>query len=115
MHFAFVMVATMAILGVHPAWAHSKLQSLSASRSDGRVQFRLRFSAPIEVAFSRFSVSAENTKRTPIPLRADAGSARETELWLHGPALTPGLYRFQGAVLSADGHRQQEIRSIEVR
>ena len=97
------------------SWAHSKLRSLEISRTGEHSTIELEFSAPIEIAFSRFSLKVESSEQAAINLPVPKNAKRVKTLELNGPKLEPGRYTFLWTILSADGHRQEESRKIEVK
>lgn len=97
------------------SWAHSKLRSLEISCTGEHSTIKLEFSAPVEIAFSRFSLKAERSAHDAINLQALTEVNRVKALELRAPKLEAGRYTFFGTILSADGHRQEESRGIEVK
>lgn len=113
MKLSFILAAI--VFASSFSWAHSKLRSLEISRTGESSVIKIGFSAPVEVAFSRFSLKAMSSDRAVMELQVREEAKRVTELKLSGPKLEAGLYTFNWTILSTDGHRQQESRQIEVK
>lgn len=112
---AVLVLFILPILAIHDALAHSRLRSVQAVRSGDTTFVSVRFSAPVEASFCRFTLFAvPKVPGRPIPLAIKPGPKRTSELVLTSVWLEPGPYIFEFSILSSDGHRQSGSRDLSV-
>jgi methionine-rich copper-binding protein CopC len=104
-----VLVGALALAAAPAALAHAHLVAAvpAAGSSASQVaELRVTFSEPVEAKFSSLKLVDGADQAVAVPGLADAGDAKVLMLRLEHP-LSPGRYRVDWSVLTADTHRSK--------
>ena len=104
------LLACAAMAGVSSAWAHAALKSASPARdaviTAAPKEISLRFNEKLEAAFSNARL-LDGAGREVSAEKASLDAADPSVMKLPVPALAPGKYKVEYAVVGHDGHRRK--------
>lgn len=104
------LLACAAMASVSSAWAHAALKSASPARdaviTAAPKEISLRFNEKLEAAFSNARL-LDSAGREVSAEKASLDAADPSVMKLPVPALAPGRYRVEYAVVGHDGHRRK--------
>lgn len=111
----FIATAALGVAG--PAFAHAHLVSsapAAGSVSSGPEELRLTFSEPIELAFTKVTLTGPDKEEMEVGKPGLDPADKKVVTVPVGAPLTPGAFTVGWTVVSGDGHKMSGSYSFEV-